>query len=127
MSWQGSQVHSALLWAEVGGGLALTVIGLIMTARDRMQAGLLLGLSLLLEVAVLAQVVFATVGLARGHEVASRVTVIGYLLGIVLVLPAAVLWGWAERTRWTPAVVALGGFTVMAMAARLNMMWAYGG
>ena len=64
---------------------------------------------------------------ARGHEVASRVTVIGYLLGIVLVLPAAVLWGWAERTRWTPAVVALGGFTVMAMAARLNMMWAYGG
>ncbi|MFN8078619.1 MAG: hypothetical protein U0Q19_03550 [Kineosporiaceae bacterium] len=120
-------MHSALLWAEVGGGLALTVIGLVMAARDRMQAGFLLGFCLVLEVVVLAQVIVAAVGLVRGHAVASRATLIGYLLGIILVLPAAVVWGWAERTRWTPAVVALGGFTVMAMAARITMMWANGG
>ena len=46
----------------------------------------------------------------------------GYLLGIVVVLPLAGAWALAERTRWSGIVIAVGGFTVAVMTARLVML-----
>jgi hypothetical protein len=47
---------------------------------------------------------------------------VGYLLGIVVVLPLAGAWALAERTRWSGVVVAVGGFTVAVMTARLVLL-----
>ncbi len=120
-------MHSALAWSVAGGGLVLAVIGLVMAATDRLRDRFLLAVAGVVELAVSAQSVLAAVELTRGHEVPSTATVIGYLIGNVLILPVAVVWAWAERTRWTPAVVALGGLTVAAMTGRLGMMWASSG
>jgi threonine/homoserine efflux transporter RhtA len=100
------------------------LIGLVMAATDRLRDRPLLAVAGLVELAAFAQSVLAAIELARGHEVSSTATVIGYLIGNVLILPIAVVWAWAERTRWTPAVVALGGVTVAVMTGRLGMMWA---
>jgi hypothetical protein len=116
-------VHPAILWTVVGTSLLVTLAGLGYCALNRPPGMPVLGLAALAELAALVQSVVAGVGLARGHEVVSSATFVGYLLGNLLVLPVAVVWAWAERTRWSGAVVALGGFAVAVMTARLDVMW----
>lgn len=117
-------MHSALIWAVSVSALVLLVTGVVMTALSRMHDTTLLLMAGLVEVTVIGMSLIAAIELARGHEVRSMATVIGYLVGNLLIMPAAVLWGWAERTRWTPAVLALGALTVLAMVVRLTTLWA---
>jgi hypothetical protein len=105
----------------------LAVIGLVMSALDRVVDRVLLAAAVMVEVAALVQSVVAGVELAGSHQVASAAAFVGYLIGAVLVMPVAVVWAWAERNRWTGAVVALGGLTVAVMTLRLTTLWNAGG
>jgi hypothetical protein len=67
--------------------------------------------------------VAAAVDLVQGRRPPETATYIGYLVGIVVVLPLAIVWALAERTRWSGLVVAVGGFTVAIMTARMVMLW----
>lgn len=116
-------MHAAMLWTVVGGGLALAVLGAVMSGLNRIVDRVLLAAVALVELATVAQSVIAGVELARGHHVLSVATVIGYLAGTALVLPIAVIWAWADKNRWAGMVVALGGLTVAVMTARLQMLW----
>jgi len=112
-----------VLWTVVGLSLGLALVGLVLSLLDRTADRLLLGTAGVVEAAVVVQSVVAGIGLATGHQVLSAPTFIGYLVGIAVVLPFAVAWAWADRNRWSGAVVAIGGLTVAAMTARLLMMW----
>jgi hypothetical protein len=116
-------VHAVILWVVVGAALALAVTGLALSLLDRAGDRLLLALAAAAELAVVVQSVVAGIGVASGHAVRSTGTFVGYLIGIVVVLPVAVAWAWADRTRWSGAVVAIGGVAVAVMTARLAMMW----
>ena len=70
----------------------------------------------------LVQSIAAGVDLVRGDHPPETATYIGYLVGIVVVLPLAIAWSVAERTRWSGVVVAVGGFTVAIMTARLVLL-----
>ena len=76
-----------------------------------------------LEVVVLVQSVIGLVGLARGFRPAETATTIGYLIGIVLLLPVAWLWANAERTRFSGIVLAIAAAAVAAMTFRLVVLW----
>lgn len=110
----------ALIW----GGLGLFLLGLVLAGLGKVPGRVVLGLSALLEVLVVVQVVWAVVGLVGGHRPVELVTFVLYLLGIVVVMPLVVLWSLAERTRWSNLVVAVGALTVMAMTARIDQLWA---
>lgn len=116
-------MHPAILWPVVGTSLLLMTVGLATSLLNRPPGRLVVALAALAELAAVVQSVVAAVELARGHDVPSTATFIGYLLGNLVVLPVAVVWAWAERTRWSGAVVAVGGLAVAVMTARLNMMW----
>jgi hypothetical protein len=116
-------VHAAILWTVVGACALLAATGLVLSLLGRTADRLLLGLAAVAEVAAAVQSVVAGVELAAGHPVRSTGTFVGYLVGIIAVLPIAVAWAWADRTRWSGAVVAVGGLTVAVMTARLVMMW----
>jgi hypothetical protein len=104
----------------IGGSLLLAVVALVTAIRDRPMGGVLLvGLGVL-EVALLIQAVLA---IARLSEVEEKATFIGYLVGALVIPPAAVWWGRAERTRWGPGVIAVAGFTVAVMTGRLMQIW----
>ncbi|WP_327047067.1 hypothetical protein OG320_03980 [Microbispora sp. NBC_01189] len=104
----------------IGAALLLALAAVVTTVRNRpMGPVLLVGLGLL-EIAVLAQAGFALAGIGR---VAEKATFVGYLAGTVVIPPAAVWWGRAERTRWGPGVIAVAAFTVAVMTGRLLQVW----
>jgi hypothetical protein len=71
----------------------------------------------------LAQSIIAAVQLASGFRPQSLATTIGYLIGIVLLIPLAWLWANAERTRFSGIVLAVAALAVVAMTLRLLVLW----
>ncbi|MBA0125606.1 hypothetical protein H0B56_08660 [Haloechinothrix sp. YIM 98757] len=97
-----------------------TLIGLL---RDRGPDRILLGALALIEVGLLAQAVLGIAGLAGAEREVASVTFVGYLLGILLVLPIAAAWALAERSRWGNAVLLVGCLAIPVMIVRLQQVW----
>jgi cytochrome b len=76
-----------------------------------------------LEVVVVVQSVIALVGLAGGFRPVELATTIGYLVGILVVLPLAWFWANAERTCFSGVVLAVAAAAVAAMTFRLVVLW----
>ncbi|ETK32060.1 hypothetical protein GCM10009530_14310 [Microbispora corallina] len=104
----------------IGAGLLLALVAVITAIRDRPMGTVLLAGLAALEVALLVQ---AALALARIGHVGEKATFVGYLLGTIVIPPAAVWWGRAERTRWGPGVIAVAAFTVAVMTGRLLQIW----
>jgi hypothetical protein len=115
-------VHSGLVATVVTLALLASACGVVDAVRDRAPGRITLAVAALGAVVTLVQSLVAGVDLVRGGEPPETATYIGYLVGIVVVLPLAVAWSVAERTRWSGVVVAVGGFTVAIMTARLVML-----
>ena len=76
------------------------------------------------ELALLVQVVTAAVQAGRGHVLADPVTFWGYLVFALVVLPAAAVWAFADRTRWSSAVLLVACLTLAVMELRMVQVWA---
>jgi hypothetical protein len=50
-------------------------------------------------------------------------TTIGYLIGIVIIIPVAWFWANVERTRFSGIVLAVAGLATLAMTLRLLSLW----
>jgi hypothetical protein len=72
----------------------------------------------------LAQSIVAAVRLIGGFRAQSPATLIGYLVGIVLLIPLAWFWANVERTRFSGIVLAVAALAVVAMTLRLLVLWA---
>jgi len=119
-------VHAPLVVTVVTAGLVLALAGSaasLLDRSDRIADRVLLLLAGVTEAAVAVQAAVAAAGLISGHDVRSTPTFVAYLVGDAAVLPFAFAWAWADRNRWSGAVVALGGVTVAVMTGRLVMMW----
>jgi hypothetical protein len=115
-------VHTGLVVAVVAAALFAAVCGVVAAARNRPPGRLTLAVAGVAAVLTLVQSVLAAADLAGGSRPPETATYIGYLVGIVVVLPLAVAWSVAERTRWSGIVVAVGGFTVSVMTARMVLL-----
>ncbi len=76
-----------------------------------------------LEVALVALLVGGCVALARTNRDVDGVLFVSYLATVVLIPPAAVLWGIAEKSRWGTGVVVVALVTVAALVFRLLGIW----
>jgi hypothetical protein len=101
----------------------LVLLGVASTvARRRIGLVHLVGAGLL-EALLLVQAAVAVVEMAGGYAPEDTPTFLGYLVGVVLVPVAGVLWARTERTRWAGTVVAVAGAVVAVMAWRLLQLW----
>ncbi len=116
-------MHSGLVAAVVTLALLAAAAGVVAAVRNRPSGRLTLGLAGVAALATLVQSVVVGVEIVQGRRPPELATLIGYLLGIVVVLPVAGALAVAERTRWSGLVVAVGGVTVAVMTARLVMLW----
>ena len=101
----------------------LAVLGVASTLAHRRIGLVHLAVAGVLEVLLLVQAVLAGVALAGGNRPEDTPTFLGYLLGVVLVPVAGVLWARTERTRWAGTVLAVAGAVVGVMAWRLLQLW----
>jgi hypothetical protein len=104
----------AVLLAVLGGAavVAQRRIGLVHVAG-----------AVLLEVLLLVQAVIAVVAMAGGKLPVETATFVGYLVGVVLVPVAGILWARTEPTRWAGGVIVVAGLVVAVMAWRLLQLW----
>lgn len=106
------------------GALLLSLASLITAIRNRSMGMVLLVGFALLEVAVLVQAGFVIAAMAGGETPEGETaTIIGYLAGEVLIPPAGVFLGLAERSRWGPAILVVAGFAIAVMTGRLLQIW----
>lgn len=105
---------------------AACVWGLVTAAVDKPPGRAQLLFAAFVWLVTVAQSVIAVVGLARGFRPVELATTIGYLIGIVLLIPLAWFWANTERTRWSGVVLAVAALSVLAMTLRLLTLWTEG-
>jgi hypothetical protein len=91
-------------------------------ARRRLGLVHVLGAALL-EALLLVQTGVAVAAMAGGQRPADTPTFLSYLVGVLLVPVAGVLWARAEPSRWAGSVIAVAGLVVAVMAWRLLELW----
>jgi hypothetical protein len=104
----------AVLLALLGG--ATTLAGRRLGLVHLVGAGLL-------EVLLLVQTALAVATLAGGDRPTDTPTFVSYLVGVLLVPVAGVLWARAEPSRWAGTVIAVAGLVVAVMVWRLLRLW----
>ncbi|MDO9380124.1 MAG: hypothetical protein Q7T56_14855 [Nocardioidaceae bacterium] len=91
--------------------------------RDRRVDNPLFYAAAALEVLLVALLVTGCVALAGTDRDVDGITFVSYLVTVVVIPPAAILWGIAERSRWGTGVVVVAMITVAALCARLTDVW----
>jgi len=116
-------VTSFLVGAVTVVAVVLTLLGVVSTLARRRIGLVHLVVAGLLEALLLVQTVLAVAAMVGGDRPEDSPTFLGYLLGVVLVPVAGVLWARTERTRWAGSVLAVAGAVVGVMVWRLLQLW----
>jgi hypothetical protein len=105
-------------------GAVLVVVALVRNTPvgDRTTSALLA-----VEVALVVHAVAGIARLARDGDGVSGVTYVGYLIAILLVLPAGWLWAASERNRGGTGVLLVAVLLVPFLLLRTSQVWSAGG
>lgn len=116
-------VSSALTIVVVALATVLSLWALWFVIRDRAVVLRQLWGATLVEVALLVQIVVAIVLSSRATHDFDPVTLWGYLITVLVILPVAGVWAFAERTRWSSVVLMVAAWTVVFLELRLLQIW----
>lgn len=111
--------------AWVAGLAALAAAGFAgwHTVRDRPFSNPLFYAVGVLEAGLVGTLVGGSIALAVTDRDVDGVLFVSYLVTVVVIPPAAVLWGIAEKSRWGTGVVVVALVTVAAMIGRVHGIW----
>ena len=112
-----------LVVVTTGVAVLLVLLGLAATLARRRIGLVHVGGALLLEALLVVQAVLVSIALLGGERPADAATFIGYLVGVLLVPVAGLLWARTEPTRWAGTVIAVAGAAVAVMVWRLLKLW----
>ncbi|MEO6473200.1 MAG: hypothetical protein ABIR57_14465 [Aeromicrobium sp.] len=76
-----------------------------------------------LELLLVVLLVSGCVALGKTDRDVDGVLFVSYLVTVVVIPPAAVLWGIAEKSRWGTGVVVVAMLSVAVLAIRLLRIW----
>ena len=96
----------------------------VQIVRDRPPARRLLDLMAVIEVLLIVHLVVGVVRVTGSAPQGTPVLeYIGYLVGLVLIVPAGVVWSSGEQSRGGTAVLLVATFVVPFMFVRLADLW----
>ena len=113
--------------------LTLLVIGLCLALggwaaaralRDRPVVLRQLFAAGVVEAVLVVQLVVIGVLQATGAEVADPVTLWGYAISMLFILPAAAVVSFVERSRWSSVILVLAALTTGFLQYRVLVLWA---
>ena len=103
--------------------LLVAVFAATHTVRDAPFGNPLFYAVSVLELVLLVAMVGGFVALAQTDRDVSGGLYVSYWLTVVVLPPAAVVWGIAEKSRWGTGVVVVALLTVAALMVRLLGIW----
>lgn len=103
--------------------LAVAAYAGVLTVRNRPFSNGLFYAVAALEVLLIAQLIGGCIALAQTSRDVEGATFVAYLITVVTVPIAAVLWGVSDKSRWGTGVVLIGMVTVAALGLRLVDLW----
>lgn len=113
-----------IVLASLCGLTALAVV--VHIVRDAPVGNVVLGMLALIEAGLVVHLVMGLVRVFGDTGDVSVPTYIGYLLGVLVVLPLAAGWSLAERTRSGTAVLLIALFLVPFLLLRAHDVWGMG-
>lgn len=99
------------------------VLVAVQVIRNRPPNRLVLGLLALIEVGLVVQLVLGIRQVPDAPAGVSVATYVGYLVASLVVLPLAVGWSWAERSRGGTATILVALVVVPYLFVRLYQVW----
>ena len=117
-------VDGPLPLALIAASLAFTLVVLVYVALDRTPDWGLLGFAGLIELGTLVLLVMAALEVGDADiPGAGAITLFGYLLAGLVLLPIGFLWSLAERSRGATAVLMVAGLTQAFVVVRALQVW----
>lgn len=113
----------ALVYVTSAAALAAAVFAGWHTARSYRFSNPLFYAVAVVEVLLLACLVWGIVAVIGTDRDVEKALYVSYLATTVLIPPASVLWGIGDKTRWGTGVVAVAMFTVSVMLIRTHQIW----
>jgi len=121
------QEHPVIEWFTTAQVIAAVVIGVICLFAGgvgRSPSDLTNGLSVLLTVSLLAQVVVSIVAPVVGNQPTGDLLEYWiYLVSALLLPPAAIIWGLVDRSRWATVILGVVALAVAVMVYRMGEIW----
>lgn len=105
--------------------LSLLLAGwvLVYVVRDRLMDNALLGGLLLLEAGLLIQLVLGLILAFTTDRDVNLLSFLGYLVGVLVILPVAVLWSAGEKSRAGTTVLLVATLVIPVLVLRLGVIW----
>lgn len=109
---------------------AIAVLALLTAAfaafhmiRDQQFSNPLFYVVAALELALIGLLIGGSIALAQTDRDVDGVLFVSYLITVVVIPPAAVVWGIAEKSRWGTGVVVVAMLSIAVLSIRLLGIW----
>lgn len=116
-------MNDPVAYAVAGFALVAALYAGWLMWRDAPFSNGLFYVVILLELVLLALLVGGSVALGRTERDVDGVLFISYLVTVLVIPPAAVIWGVAEKSRWGTGVVVVAMLTVAVLVVRVLGIW----
>ena len=111
-------------WVQVAVAVVAGVLCLTLGFAGRAPSDLTNGALVLVELLLLVQLVIALLAPLFGNQPSGSVLEFyTYLVGALLLPPAAVFWALLERSRWSTVVLGVAALAVAVMVYRMLQIW----
>ena len=114
-----------LYWVGIVVGLVAGLACVVLGLAGRRPADLSLGLTLLVELYLLVQIVVSAIAPATGNTATGSVLEYWvYLVSAALIPPVAIAWALVERkSRWSTVVLGVASLAIVVMVYRMHQIW----
>lgn len=102
--------------------VALGLWAIVATIRHRHFSNPMFYALAVLEIGLLVLLIWSLAALGEHHDIETGLF-LSYFLVTLVIAPAAVLWGVADKSRWGTGVVVVGMWTVAILLVRLMQIW----
>ncbi|MCW2748528.1 MAG: hypothetical protein JWP10_1670 [Nocardioidaceae bacterium] len=112
-----------IAWFVAALALAVALYAVVLAVRNKPVDNPLFWAVSVVEIVLVITLIGGCVALARTSRDVDGGLFASYLVTVVVIPPAAVLWGIAEKSRWGTGVVIVALLTVAVLMERTLQIW----
>jgi hypothetical protein len=116
-------VLAPLTYGVVALATVLCLVAVYYAIRDRLIDDLVIILSALVELGLVVQMILGLFGVGEIVDTAEKATFVAYLVSLPVIPVGTAFLAIKEKSRWAMGSLAVGGFAIAVMSARLLQIW----